>query len=299
MIKSWIRAFRLRTLPLSFSSIIMGNALAYKSGQFEPGIFYLSCLTTLFLQVLSNLANDYGDFKKGTDNDSRLGPTRALQSGMITETAMKRAIGILVMLSLLSGLSLLYIAFDEGEFLYALAFLGIGLLAIWAAVNYTAGSIAYGYRALGDVFVFLFFGIVGVMGSFYLQARQVEPQVLLPAISIGAFSAGVLNINNLRDLEPDKAAGKITVPVLIGRYKAKLYHVLLLDIGWLSALFYALNYFASREGMLIMLIPTLVIFKNAFDVIRNTDPAKLNPKLRDLALGTFLFAVLFATALNL
>ena len=299
MLANWVKAFRLRTLPLSFSSIITANSIAYFQNMFDWTIFALSCTTTLFLQILSNLANDYGDFIKGTDDHTRIGPERALQSGKISLKGMKTAIKMFVILSLISGLWLLFLAIGLENIYYFLGFFALGLASIWAAINYTAGSASYGYRALGDLFVFIFFGVVGVAGSYYLQTGQLNLAIIPPIISIGCFATGVLNINNLRDLEPDKAANKITIPVLIGRKKGKIYHMVLLVVGIMSSLFWVLQIYTSTVGLILINIAFLLITMNIIDVWKNNEPIDLNPKLRNLALSTFLFSVLFAVGLNL
>ena len=205
--KSWISAFRLRTLPLALSSISMGGFLAASSGQFNGLIFFLCCLTTIFLQILSNLANDYGDSVNGADHSGRTGPERAVQSGVISARQMKNAVITFVLLCLLSGISLLLVSFGW-NWRILLLFFGLGILSIIAAVAYTIGKRPYGYAGLGDISVLIFFGLIGVMGSLYLFTKELSGLKILPALSCGFFSIAVLNINNIRDIESDRKAGK-------------------------------------------------------------------------------------------
>lgn len=289
--KKWLAAFRLRTLPLALSSIGMGSFLAAAENLFNPLIFTLCVLTTIFLQVLSNLANDYGDTVNGADHADRQGPSRAVQSGAITLGQMKTAMIIFVILSLISGLLLLYISFGLNwqAFLF---FFGIGVLAILAAIAYTAGRRPYGYIGLGDLSVFIFFGIVGVLGSYYLFTQQFAWDLALPAVSCGLFAVGVLNINNIRDIESDKAAGKYSVPVRIGREAAVNYHIALLFIGVLASISYTmLNFHSYFNFTFIAMLPLLGI--NIKAVKNNLNPKELDPYLKQMAISTFLFVLLF------
>ncbi|MFN3343620.1 MAG: 1,4-dihydroxy-2-naphthoate polyprenyltransferase [Flavobacteriales bacterium] len=288
----WIKAFRLRTLPLSFSTIITGAALALPSAFFDVRVFALCLLTTLFLQILSNLANDYGDFVKGTDNQNRIGPERALQSGGITPGAMKKAMIIFVLLSLISGISLIIVATRERGWETALFFLGLGIASILAAIFYTVGKRAYGYYGWGDVFVFLFFGWVGTAGSFYLLSGSFQWSVLLPASTIGCLSAAVLNLNNLRDHINDAASGKITMVVKLGFEKAKNYHATLIILALLSHIFWSLL-FATDYWEYLFLPACFLFLGNILTVFKTNEPAKLDPELKKVALGTFLFSILF------
>ena len=226
---AWLKAMRLRTLPLALASTITGVSLAAYFGAENWLVAMLTGLTTVLLQVNSNLANDYGDFLRGTDSDDRLGPVRALQSGVLNSAEMKRAIVLFSILSFLSGCFLLYLApvgiMAKGVLLFA------GVMAIYASIKYTAGSNPYGYRGLGDISVMVFFGILGVLGAFYIQTNTMPWSMILPAIGLGAFSAGVLNINNTRDRVSDIKAGKITLAVKLGAENARRYQVLLMAVG--------------------------------------------------------------------
>lgn len=235
--KAWISAIRPRTLPLTLCCIAIGNCLAYQFGIFQPEVFWLSLATAAGLQILSNLANDYGDFVKGTDNQNRVGPERALQSGNLTEGKMKFAIILVGIISFLTGILLLKTAFGTFRSSEFWVFMALGLLSILAAVTYTIGKNAYGYHGLGDLMVFIFFGLTGVMGSFYLNTKFFSIEIFLPASAFGFLATGVLNMNNIRDIENDKACKKNTIPVVIGFQAAKVYQLILillaLTFGWI------------------------------------------------------------------
>ena len=288
--KVWLEAFRLRTLPLSLSCIGMGGFLAAAQNKFNGVIFFLCCTTTIFLQVLSNLANDYGDTVNGADHAERQGPQRAVQSGAISQGQMKNAIIIFIVLSLISGIELLYSAFGF-ELKSFLFFLALGLLCIVAAIAYTVGKKPYGYIGLGDLSVLIFFGLVGVMGSLYLFTKEFYPLQILPALSCGFFSIAVLNINNIRDIESDRQAGKFSIPVRIGREKAIQYHWILLIGGILCALvFVILNYKSPLQFLFLLSTPLLIINGKS---VAKLPSEKLDPFLKQMALSTLLFVLLF------
>jgi 1,4-dihydroxy-2-naphthoate octaprenyltransferase len=292
----WLSAIRLRTLPLALSSIGMGGFLAAAVNKFDWTIFLLCCLTTVCLQILSNLANDYGDSVNGADHAGRKGPQRAVQSGAISMTQMKAAVIITASLSFVSGISLLWVSLEwnQNEFL---TFLGLGILCILAAIAYTVGKKPYGYAGLGDVSVLLFFGLVGVMGSSYLMTKNLEWLQLLPALSCGLFSVAVLNINNIRDIESDMAAGKFSVPVRIGKKNAALYHSFLLIGGTVTSLIYvALNFHTAWQLMFLLVFPILVKIMIA---VKNEPSEKLDPWLKRMALTTLLFVILFGVGMVL
>ena len=226
LLPSIIHASRLRTLPLALSCIITGNAMAYYFGAFDWKIFVLSLVTTLFLQIVSNFSNDIGDSEKGTDNNERIGPTRAIQSGLISANELKLISKTTMILALLSGVALLCIS--NLIWWEKLILLLIGLAGIWAADNYTNGKVAYGYRAYGDVFVFLFFGLVGVLGSLFLNIHHINNAAILPAIGIGCLTTSVLHLNNMRDMINDKNSGKITVAIQLGFENSRIYFIILL-----------------------------------------------------------------------
>lgn len=289
-IKVWISAFRLRTLPLALSCVGMGGFLAASANAFRPDIFILCALTTVFLQILSNLANDYGDSVNGADHQGRVGPLRAVQSGSISREAMKRAIWVLVIICLLSGLSLLLVSFGN-NWRAVLSFFGLGILSIIAAIAYTVGRKPYGYAGLGDFAVLVFFGLVGVMGSFYLFTQSLSWDYILPALSCGFFSVGVLNINNLRDIESDRGAGKYSLPVRLGRKNAIVYHWLLLSAGIASTVFFfLLNDHSPRKWLFLATVPLFAF--NAFSV-STKEARQLDPYLKQMALITLLYVILF------
>ena len=272
----------------------MGSAVAYQKGFFKWNVFVLSILTALFLQILSNLANDYGDAKKGTDNENRIGPLRAIQSGSITLIQMKKAIVIAVTLSFISGLFLILYAFNYQAFWNIVLFVLLGVLAILAALNYTVGKKAYGYNGLGDLSVFVFFGLIGVMGSFFLHAMNIDLSVLLPATSIGLLSVAVLNLNNLRDYSNDKACGKNTLVVKIGVERAKKYHVIILIVAVICSAFYT---FLNSEKIFdfIFLIAFAPLFPHIKKVIKieQANLLMVDAELKKIAISTFLFSILF------
>lgn len=290
---SWLSAARLRTLPLSISGIITGSSIAAAQGDFHAVIFALAIATTLGLQILSNFANDYGDFIKGTDNEDRVGPQRTLQSGLISREEMYWGMITTGILTFVFAITLIYVAFGSQNIFYGLFFLFLGIGAIAAAVKYTVGESAYGYRGLGDVFVFLFFGIVGVYGCFFLYTLDWDWRVLLPAAGIGFLSAGVLNLNNMRDRAADKKAGKNTLAVKMGEENAKQYHYLLILAAFASIILYSAFSFTGIDDLLYLIafIPLLFHLKR---VMENDNPILLDPELKKLALSTFLLAVLFS-----
>jgi 1,4-dihydroxy-2-naphthoate polyprenyltransferase len=294
MIKAWVQAFRLRTLPLALACIGMAGFLAAAAHQFDLLLFVLCCLTTILLQILSNLANDYGDSINGADHAERTGPMRAVQAGIISAVQMKRAVIVFVLLSLFSGLSLLWFSFGWNWRALAL-FFGLGLLSIAAAIGYTVGKKPYGYIGLGDISVLIFFGLVGVMGSYYLFTHSVTWMEILPAISCGVFSIAVLNINNIRDIESDRSAGKFSIPVRIGKPKAVTYHWILLIIGLTSAILYTLLQYQSPLQFLFLITVPLFI-KNGLSV-QKLPSTELDPFLKQMALTTLLFVLLFGLGL--
>ncbi|MFT5252686.1 MAG: 1,4-dihydroxy-2-naphthoate octaprenyltransferase [Flavobacteriales bacterium] len=300
--KHWIEAARLRTLPLSVSGIIVGSiyALAHPTDEiltptdvFNWSIFGFAMLTTLGLQILSNFANDYGDGIKGTDNEDRVGPKRAIQSGVITPAAMKRAIIITSVLTLCSAMALIYYAFTDTNLFYSLFYLVLGILAIFSAIRYTVGNTAYGYRGFGDLFVFIFFGLVSTLGVNFLYSKQIDAILLFPAVAIGLFSVGVLNLNNMRDEASDKKVGKNTVVVKIGGEKAKKYHYFLIISAMIFIILFAIlsNF---RVDQYLFLLAFLPLTKHLITVYKNEDSRALDPELKKLALSTFFLCILLS-----
>lgn len=303
--KHWIEAARVRTLPLSVSGILVGSFYALSKPTesvltptqvFSWKIFGLLMLTTIGLQVLSNFANDYGDGVKGTDNDDRIGPKRALQSGVISPSAMKRAIIITAFLTFLSAVWLIYTAFGLQYLYYSLFFLALGIIAIASAIRYTVGKGAYGYKGYGDVFVFVFFGLVSTYGSYFMFSKVFDWSLLLPAVAIGFLSVGVLNLNNMRDEDSDRKAGKNTIVVKMGGEKARQYHYFLLITAMLLLLIFGIvQQFAIDQYL--YLIVFLPIIGHLLRVKRTKNPADLDPELKRLAISTFLVSLLLSLCL--
>jgi len=288
--KHWIKAFRLRTLPLGVMSIGMGSLLAYADDKFSWLICGMTLLTTILLQILSNVANDYGDSINGADNEYRQGPDRQTQIQSISATAMKRAMYILGALAIGCGLTLLIISNVPMQTL--LSFLVLGLVCVAAAIWYTAGDNPYGYAGLGDVSVLVFFGWVGVLGSYYLQSQSMEWLYALPATTCGLFMVGVLNINNIRDIYSDRKAGKYSIPVRLGRDKAVVYHWTLLIVGLiLTIIFVILNYRGAIQFLFLITIPLLII--NGRSVLIKTEAMSLDPYLKQMVLTTIVFVITF------
>lgn len=289
---------RLRTLPLAVSGILMGSSLALlRVSEVNSLITLLALLTAVFLQVLSNLANDYGDFMKGTDNEKRLGNMRALQSGNISPAAMKRMIVLFVLLCLVSGIALLYVSAAGQTDPAFILFLLLGLTAIAAAIKYTVGKGAYGYSGWGDVFVFLFFGPVAVLGVYILHSGfrwswHLDRYAILPAITVGLLSAGVLNTNNIRDIDNDRASGKNTLVVKMGLDRARMYHLLLIGVA-----FACMTLFLFLRNLHWIQYLGLLAFYPAFSQarsVRKTQPSPVfNAYLRQLSLGTLLIVMAF------
>ena len=289
--KSWLSAIRPRTLPLSISGIIIGSCFAHYNGGFSWIIFILAILAAFSIQILSNLANDYGDGVKGTDNANRVGPERAIQSGAITPDQMFEGIKINILIIILLVFLLIYMAFGKSHFLYTLLFIGLAGLSVYAAMSYTIGNKAYGYKGLGDVFVFVFFGFVSVVGSYFLYTKHLDHHVFLPAVSVGLLSVGVLNLNNMRDIESDKQSNKITVAVKLGKEKSKVYHLSLILGAMLISFLFSLLYYSSFTNFLFFLayIPLIGHIKA---VSHAKEPTEYDPQLKVLALTTFLFSLL-------
>lgn len=289
--KQWVLAMRLRTLPLSVSGIFVGSCLAYYNGHFSIFIFIFAITTTLAFQILSNFANDYGDGVRGTDNEDRIGPERAVQSGDITPEAMLGAIKTTIMITIFSSLALIYASFGFSHFLYTFIFIFLSGFAIYAALTYTIGEAPYGYKGFGDIYVFAFFGILSVVGSYFLNTKQLDHVVILPAIAVGLLSVGVLNLNNMRDIESDEKSEKMTLAVKFGKNKAKQYHFFLVLSAMIAAVLFSILYYSSPYNFIFYLtfIP-LVWHLRA--VVKAKHPSAYDPQLKVLALSTFAFAIL-------
>jgi len=297
-LKYWISAFRLRTLPLALSTIALGAFLAWFDGSKNWLVFTLALLTTLFLQVLSNLANDYGDSSHGVDNENRVGPKRAIQSGNISPGQMIGAIVVFTSLSLATGIPLVFVALQGSGMTAIIFFFALGFLAIVAAIKYTVGKKPYGYYGFGDLFVFLFFGLAGVMGTYFLITEHFNVEVLLPASAMGFLSVAVLNLNNMRDRENDALSGKNTLVVRFGIRAARIYHLCLIACSILAGLAYMLiNYHSPYQMLFLVTVP--LFWMNVYGVFHYTFAAELDAYLKRLALSTFVFSVIFGISLML
>ena len=301
-VKSYIKAARLRTLPLSISGIILGSYLGnefvnsllehtIRTSIWESSIFWLAIFTTVGFQVLSNYANDYGDGIKGSDKN-RTGEARMVSSGAITPKQMKTAMIITTIITLLIALLLIYVAFGSESFGYSILFFGLGIASVAAAIKYTVGNSAYGYSGFGDIFVFLFFGLLSVVGSYFLYTKMINFEIFLPAFSVGLLSTAVLNLNNLRDREQDKTNNKNTLVVKLGAVRAKKYHYFLITGALITAIIYTVLNFSSIYEF-VFLVAFIPLVKNMITVSRNNTPAELDGELKKVALSTFLFAILF------
>ena len=294
--KSWIKAARLRTLPLALSGILMGSALAAFYGTFNFAVFILAVTTATLIQIFSNFANDYGDFQKGTDNHQRLGPIRTMQGGEITVKEMKKGMITVGGLSFILGVILVFIGTWHSSHIAFFVFIGLGILALLAAYFYTAGKKSYGYIGLGDVSVFLFFGLLPVIGVFYLHSNIFDESIVLPAVSMGFFSTGVLNLNNMRDIENDKESGKITLAVKIGSAGGNFYHTALILLGWLTSVVFILKVQKSAwQWTFLIVLPVFIL--DLIKIYRTEHNRLLDPFLKRLALETLAFTLLFSIGL--
>lgn len=290
-VKSFIKAARLRTLPLSVSGILVGSSLGNETSILNSTIFWLAIVTTIGFQVLSNFANDYGDGIKGSDKN-RTGEARMVASGVITPKQMKNAMIVTTIITLLVAILLIFIAFGKENFGYAILFFFLGIASIIAAIKYTVGKSAYGYSGFGDLFVFLFFGLLSVVGSYFLYTKQLNFLIFLPATAVGFLSTAVLNLNNLRDFEQDKINQKNTLVVKLGINNAKKYHYFLIfGALFASSIFVILNF--SSIVQLLFLIAFIPLMKNLVTVAKNNQLSELDSELKKVALSTFLFAIIF------
>ncbi len=300
-LKAWINAMRLRTLPLSVSGIILGSGMAAMLDKFNLMIFFLAILTTIGFQVLSNFSNDLGDSQKGSDNKNRIGPLRTVQAGLISQKEMKIGIILCVIFSLFSAGSLIYVSAANltNELIYF--YMGLALLCVLAAITYTIGKKAYGYHGLGDLMVFLFFGLVSVLGVFSLYGLEFEWLVLLPSISIGLWSTAVLNLNNLRDYENDKLTKKNTRIVSMGYEKGKYYHGFLIIVGlsfWFISVL-IISVLTFNYLLFLSLIPSISLIFHLKLVFQTSEPKDLDPELKKVALIIFYSSLIFAVTTNL
>ncbi len=296
--KKWIAAFRLKTLPLAISNTIVGSALAVMDGGFRWSVFWLAAITTVLLQILSNMANDYGDFVNGKDTAERVGPKRMVQSGEITPKLMLRGMIVIGILSCISGVSLILVGTMGMNMTLLLIFALLGISAIAAAIKYTVGKNPYGYRGLGDIFVFIFFGLVGVLGTYFLHTQSFRWDLILPASTVGMLSVGVLNMNNMRDYQADKNAGKHTIVVAMGEQNAAYYHLFLIVGAMISAtVFTLLNYYSVWQWLFLLCTPLL--FLNLKKVFTYKNGLELYPELPRVSMATLIFSLLFLVGMVL
>ncbi|MDO4626237.1 MAG: 1,4-dihydroxy-2-naphthoate polyprenyltransferase [Pasteurellaceae bacterium] len=293
-LKIWLSTARPKTLPLALAIILTASTLAYWFGQFSLPITLLCLLTTTLLQIVSNFANDYGDHQKGSDTAERIGPLRGIQKGQMSATQLRNGLIVMVIASLLSGSVLISVAYQSTTDLIAFAVLGI--LAILSAITYTVGAKPYGYLGLGDLSVFLFFGLLAVCGTFYLQTHSLQCLIFLPAAACGLLSTAVLNINNLRDIEQDRKAGKNTLVVRIGAKKGRIYHCLLLALASLCYFVFVTIDFRHWSNFLFVLALPLLI-KHALFVYRSQNPMQLRPMLAQMSILALLTNILFSLGL--
>ena len=295
--KTWIKAARPRTVLPSFSGVLLGSFLAFD--QLKPlspskdrpyFVILFAALTAILLQILSNLANDYGDFEKGTDGAKRVGPQREMQSGAITEQEMKRGLAFTAGLCLISGALLIFV-FSGLTWQELAVFAALGIGAVLAALLYTLGKHPYGYRGLGDLFCFLFFGLAAVAGTYYLATKSLDISVLLPASAMGFLSNAVLNINNMRDYENDKASGKNSLVVKLGLKKAFVYHCLLIGGAFICLTVYLVLHQAAWYSYLFLLLANLFI--KDLIAINKTKPELLDPFLGRQVKHSFLLVVVY------
>lgn len=296
--KSWIKAARPRTLPLALSGIIMGCGLAWFYGAINILVSVLAIVTATFIQVFSNFANDYGDSQKGTDNANRIGPTRTIQGGEISMKEMKSGMVIIGLLSFITGILLVYFATWNNSKIAFLSFIAMGILSLIAAYFYTAGKKSYGYVGLGDLAVFLFFGLLPVIGVFYLNTQTIVPEIILPALSIGLFSTAVLNLNNMRDVDNDKQSGKITLAVRLGEKNSRYYHNFLVVSAWILTLIFV-TFQANAFSKWLVLLALPLFLKDLAQINRTQNAEDLDPFLKKLALSTLAFTILFCIGLIL
>jgi 1,4-dihydroxy-2-naphthoate polyprenyltransferase len=292
----WVEAARPRTLPLAVASIMLGNLLAFANGKFDWIIAALAILTTVGLQVLSNFANDYGDSANGIDNQDRKVALRAVQTGKINHQEMKQVVILTACLSFLMGIGLLAYSLQDASWEIWINFLGLGVACIIAAIAYTVGKKPYGYMGLGDLSVFLFFGLVGTMGTYFLQTKSIPFHIAYPAAGCGLLSVAVLNLNNLRDLENDRKSGKNSIPVRIGKAKGFIYQKALLILGILPFAFFHLIVYRSGSTptanlfVLLGYYPIIIMLR---ELKPSMTPAEIDPYLKKTALRTLLLILLF------
>jgi len=298
-LKSWISALRPRTLFLAAATALCGSGIAHSMGKFSATVFILTILIATILQLLSNMANDLGDYQHGTDiTGERIGPKRTVQSGAITPQQMKKGIIVAIGLAIIVGILLIYIALQFMQIVYILIFLILGVACIAAAIKYTAGKNPYGYKGLGDIFSFTFFGLISVVGTYFLHTHIIDFMPWLPAIGLGLLTVAVLNLNNMRDIDNDRKSGKITIPVRIGIKNAKLYHAFLTFGAMVCFIAYSVLY-TSLWYQYLYLLCFLIFIKLLVNIFRIEENRLLDPYLKYTSMGTFALSVCFCICINL
>lgn len=289
-LKASIKSMRLRTLPLSLAGVILGVTLAADKTDVSPWTAALIFLTTVCLQILSNLSNELGDTLSGTDSADRQGPKYALGSGDMTIGDIKKLILMFIGLCVISGLAMIQVSFGSLFKTESICLEALGAAAIVGAMKYTLGKNPYGYKGLGDVFVFIFFGLVSVLGGYYVAARELPPiLMLLPAAAIGLFSVGVLNVNNTRDMKTD-AVNRVTVAIRLGLRGARIYQTVLIAMGWVLMVTFCLLYKPDPGHFLFLAVAPLHMV-HLRGVWTRTEKA-LDPMLPLLVMSTFILSIL-------
>ena len=297
-ISPWISAFRPHTLFLAAAGVILGSGLALHVGRFDLTTAILTLNTALLLQLLSNLANDLGDYVQGADKTGgRIGPIRSVQSGKISPYQMKIGIGITTLITMFSGLVLLLRLFHTIGLIVVVVFLIVGALSLFSALFYTLGERPYGYKGWGDFFAFLFFGPIAVMGTYYLQTLIVDFRSVLPSIGMGLLSAMILNVNNMRDIDNDAYSNKRTIPVRLGLKRAKVYHSTLMLTMYACFLIYSFMYAITPWYRFAYIIVYLLLFAILMQILKK-EGKELDPYLRKTALSAFVLSILFSVCIN-
>lgn len=297
-LKAAVKSMRLRTLPLSMAGVLLGILLAVANYKVDTWAAVLIVLTTVCLQILSNLSNELGDVLRGTDTAQREGPGYGLNSGEMTIRQMKTLIGVFVALCMLSGALMTWRAFGTLLGLTPILVLMLGAAAIAGAMKYTLGRNPYGYRAKGDFYVFLFFGLVAVLGAYFVCTRGtgLTWKLLLPAAGTGFFSVGVLNVNNIRDIKTD-AVNRVTVAIKLGERRAKIYQTVLIVLGWCCmAAFTLLSWPDWRHWLWALTLPLYIVHLRG---VWNRSGRALDPMLPLLVMSTFALSLLMGLGFSM
>ena len=284
---AWLLAVRPKTLPAAVSPVLVGTALAWSDGLFAFAPAAAAAVGALLLQILSNFANDYFDFAKGADTSERLGPTRVMAAGLLSARAMRVGMAVVAGLAVFDGIYLIVVG--------GWPVLAIGIASLSAALLYTGGPFPFGYHGLGDLFVFIFFGLVAVAGTYFVQAGTLSAEVLMAAVPVGALITAILVVNNLRDIETDAKAGKRTLAVLIGARKTRLQYVILLTLAYVAPFVLWLG-FGGGPAVLLPLLSLPVAAMRIRSVHRATGTA-LNPVLAETARLALAFSLLLSLGL--